>query len=174
VLNEVRRGGYVRTREEMEWVPGAAQAVGRLTASGRPLIIITNQSGIARGLYSESDVLGIHVALQEEVGKYGGRLDALYYCPHASADACSCRKPLPGLLCQAADEMNVDMARSVFVGDSETDTLAGRAAGCHVFAVASGMSSAREIEAWRVPPDKAFATLADAVDAILAVVTGSE
>lgn len=167
VLNVVLRGGYVKNAGEMEWLPGAAEAVARLSASGRPVVVITNQSGIARGLYSAADVEEIHAEMQRVVSGLGGELAGLYYCPHAEQDACECRKPLPGLLRRAADDLGVDLAGSVFVGDSETDAVAGGAVGCLTVAVASGLNTMEDIAAWKTRPDAAFPSLADAVDAIL-------
>ena len=168
VLNVVRGGYYVRNRDEMEWLPGAAEAVGRLATAGWRIVVITNQSGIGRGFYTRQDVEGIHAAMEEAILEHGGRFEALYVCPHTDMDGCDCRKPMPGMLRCAAEELGVDLPGSYFVGDSETDTLAGRAAGCRTIAVASGMSASEEIAQWAVAPDGVYASLAEAADAILA------
>ena len=161
-------------RDEMCLLPGAMEAVARLSRAGRPVVVITNQSGIARGLYRALDVEEIHAAMEDAVAALGGRFEALYFCPHMDGDACDCRKPLPGLLRRAAQDLDVDLGRSVFVGDSETDVLAGRAAGCRTVAVASGLSTAEVIASWPVPPDAAFPALSDAVDALLEATRADE
>jgi D-glycero-D-manno-heptose 1,7-bisphosphate phosphatase len=168
VLNVVDKGYYVRNRDEMVWLPGAAEAVGRLTQADWRIIVITNQSGIGRGFYTRQDVEAIHAAMEEAILKYGGRFEALYVCPHTDMDGCDCRKPMPGMLRCAAEDLGVDLPGSYFVGDSETDTLAGRAAGCRAIAVASGMSTREEIARWAIAPDGVYASLAEATDAILA------
>lgn len=161
----------MKNRAEMRWLPGAAEAVAKLSAAGRPAVVITNQSGVARGFYTARDVEEIHEEMQRVVEGLGGHLAGLYYCPHQHLDACDCRKPMPGMLHRAAEDLGVDLRSSVFVGDSETDVQAGHAAGCRTIAVGSGMNTLEQIAGWQARPDAVFPSLADAVDEILAVVT---
>lgn len=141
VLNRERRD-YVRDWSQLEFLPGALDAVRALTALALPLIIVTNQSVIGRGLASAAAVVEIHERMREAIERAGGRIDALYCCPHHPAEGCACRKPRPGMLLQAAREHGLDLPRSLFIGDSYTDHLAAQAAGCRSLLVRSGRQGA--------------------------------
>jgi histidinol phosphatase-like enzyme len=97
----------------------------------------------------------------------GARLDGIYVCPHAPDEGCTCRKPLPGMLLKAAEELALDLSRSVMVGDSQRDIEAGRAAGCTTVAVASGKHSTPEIDAWETQADQTLQDLREASEWIL-------
>ena len=134
VLNEER--AFVHRIEDFEFVPGAIEALRGLQAAGYLLVVITNQSGIARGLYSEADFRALTVHLRERLHAAGIGLDAVEYCPHLP-DApvaryrvdCDCRKPKPGMLKRAIAALDIDPAASFLVGDRLSDVEAGRAAG---------------------------------------------
>lgn len=162
VLNVVRRGEYTYRWEQFQWLPGAREAVARLTRDGWPVVVITNQSGVGRGLYTGNDVDDIHNRMGRELEQLGGRIEAFYFCPHTDEDACECRKPRPGLLHRAAQDLGLDMARCFFVGDTASDMEAGRAAGCRVLAVTSGLSTAEEIARWSPAPERVFDSVLDA------------
>jgi D-glycero-D-manno-heptose 1,7-bisphosphate phosphatase len=128
--------GYVHRVDDFRFVPGSAQALQRLCAAGWHLVVVTNQSGIARGLYTADDYDRFTAHLQNELRAIGVSLDAVHCCPHlpdaalpAYRQACDCRKPGPGMLLRAARELSIDLGASVMVGDRLTDVLAGRAAG---------------------------------------------
>lgn len=121
-------GAYVATPELVELLPGAADAIRRLNEADRLVVVVTNQRGVARGLMTESDVELVNARLNELLAEHGAHVDASYVCPHA-ADSCDCRKPLPGLLLEAATDHGIDLARAVMVGDAASDIAAGRAAG---------------------------------------------
>jgi D-glycero-D-manno-heptose 1,7-bisphosphate phosphatase len=129
------RPNYVRRWEEIEILPGALQALARLTAAGLDLIVLTNQSAIGRGLVSRETVDGINRRLAEAVEASGGRLTEFLICPHAPAEACDCRKPAPGLLLRARDELGVDLERAILIGDQRSDIEAARAAGCRAILI---------------------------------------
>ena len=140
VLN--RDVGYAHRPEQIEWIPGVAEAVAAVNASGRLAFVVTNQSGVARGLYDEADVEALHRWMADELAAQGARIDAFAYCPHhpqgtvaAYARACDCRKPAPGMLDALILEYDVDRARSFLVGDNPTDLAAATAAGVagHLF-----------------------------------------
>jgi D-glycero-D-manno-heptose 1,7-bisphosphate phosphatase len=114
--------GYPRDPALVELLPGAADALRELSGSFA-LVIVSNQSGIARGLVSEAEARAVHDRVID-------RFARAYYCPHAPGDGCPCRKPAPGLLVDAARELGLDLASSIMLGDKPSDVAAGRAAGC--------------------------------------------
>lgn len=133
--------GFLRKPEEFELLPGAAEAIRRINNSGYLAIVVTNQPVIARGEVTIDQLQLIHNKMETLLGREGAYLDAIYYCPHHPDKGfkgeipelkiqCSCRKPGPGMLLQAADEYNLDLGNSWMVGDSYTDMEAGKAAGC--------------------------------------------
>ncbi|MBN1668972.1 MAG: HAD family hydrolase [Anaerolineales bacterium] len=120
---------YVRSWEQVEIYPQAVRALQRLAQLPYPLVIITNQSAVGRGLISRETADQINARLLEALHAAGARLAAVYLCPHAPQDHCNCRKPQPGLLLQAAADLQLDLPNSWLVGDALTDLGAGRAAG---------------------------------------------
>ncbi len=121
---------YVRSWNEFEWLPGAKEALRLLKENGYRVIIVSNQAGIGRGAMTETDLQDIHERMQQDAKESGGHIDAIYYCPHGWDDGCECRKPKPGLLFQAQHDLNLDLSRTVFIGDDERDASAADAAGC--------------------------------------------
>jgi D-glycero-D-manno-heptose 1,7-bisphosphate phosphatase len=139
---------YIKSRDEFEWLPGAREALRRLSDAGAHLFIVTNQQGVARGVMSEADVAGVHDLVRSDLSKAGVTLDAIYVCPHL-AGTCDCRKPALGLFHRARQEFpEVDFARSVVVGDSQSDIDAGRQLGARtVFVQRPGALPARGADA---------------------------
>jgi D-glycero-D-manno-heptose 1,7-bisphosphate phosphatase len=137
VINR-ERAGYVKSWKEFEVLPGVLPGLAYLSSLRVPIIVLTNQSAIGRGLVSLATVNAIHSRLQRLVQATGGRIDAFYLCPHHPQDGCACRKPKPGLLLQAAADFSLDLAACIFVGDSLTDYLAAKAVGCPSILLASG------------------------------------
>lgn len=131
---------YVKKWEEFEFLPGALDALKKLTESGYQIFIITNQRGIARGLITNSDLKDIHEKMNAEIEKNGGRIAGIYHCPHGSDENCFCRKPKPGMLFQAAREHKLDLTKSIFIGDDERDEAAGEAAGCRTVLIGPGQN----------------------------------
>ncbi|OWQ86735.1 D-glycero-beta-D-manno-heptose-1,7-bisphosphate 7-phosphatase [Roseateles terrae] len=140
-----RDHGYVHRWEDFEFLPGVVEALRRLQAAGHALVIVTNQSGIARGLYGEADVERLHERLRQHLRGIGIELAAIEYCPHLPASTvpayavdCECRKPAPGMILRAAQALGIDLARSMMVGDKSSDIEAARRAGVgHAFLVAT-------------------------------------
>jgi D-glycero-D-manno-heptose 1,7-bisphosphate phosphatase len=131
VLNErAPKAQYITTPEAFRFLPGALEAVARLTAAGYRIFVISNQAGIARGAMTEGDLDAIHAKLHAEVNAAGGSIDAIYYCPHDWDAGCECRKPKPGMLFQAQREWHLDLTRTKFIGDDVRDGEAAAAAGC--------------------------------------------
>lgn len=124
------RAEYVRTWADFEWLPGAKEALKLFNDAGYRVIVVSNQAGIARGAMTEADLASIHDHMKEETAQAGGRIDAIYYCPHGWDDNCDCRKPKPGMLFQAQREHHLDLSRTPFIGDDERDAEAADAAGC--------------------------------------------
>jgi D-glycero-D-manno-heptose 1,7-bisphosphate phosphatase len=138
VVNLRKIDDYVRSWEEFTFLPGIADILAEVHDAGRIAVLVTNQRGIGRGLMSEEDLADIHRRMQEELASHAGTgFDAIYHCPHERSDNCSCRKPLPGMLMQAAAEHNISLADSWMIGDSESDIEAGIAAGCHTARIAA-------------------------------------
>ena len=150
VLNrKAPEGHYVTRWEEIDLLPGAREAVYLLNHAGFLVVVVTNQRCVARGLLTSGELEAIHARLLHEFETSGARLEAVYYCPHDKQPPCSCRKPQPGMLLQAAQTYDVDLSVSRMVGDSDSDVEAGRTAGCH---------TARVID-----DDRLAATVADLV-----------
>lgn len=122
--------GYVRRPEDVEWLPGALDAVRRLTDGGIRLIVISNQAGVARGAMTVADLAAVEHSMQADVTAAGGRIDCFIYCPHGWDEGCECRKPRPGMLYQAQRQFDLDLTRTPFIGDDERDGQAADAAGC--------------------------------------------
>ena len=131
--------GYVSSTEQMVLLPGVVDALAQARKAGVVVVLATNQAAIGRGIVSEAIVTELHGWLGTQV-----ELDAVYVCPHHPDDGCACRKPLPGLLEQAIDDLDLDRARTIFVGDHLTDCQAGRAAGVDVTLVRTGHGAAEE------------------------------
>jgi histidinol-phosphate phosphatase family protein len=121
---------YVRDWSEWAWCDGSLEALRLLRESGHRTIIASNQPGIGRGVMSEADLTAVHDRMQNEVAQAGGRIDAIYHCPHNWDDGCDCRKPKPGLLHQAQRNFHLDLTRTPFIGDDERDAAAAADAGC--------------------------------------------
>lgn len=134
ILNE--DVGYVSRTEEFRWCSGAVDGVRILNDHGYLVIVVTNQAGVAYGMYEEQAVVELHNWMNSELGRHEAHIDCFYYCPHhpqgklpSYAFTCECRKPSPGMLTTAIREWNVDSSRSFLIGDKETDILAAKAAG---------------------------------------------
>jgi D-glycero-D-manno-heptose 1,7-bisphosphate phosphatase len=118
--------GYLAQPDGIVWKDGAMDALRRLSNAGYRLIIVTNQSGIGRGYFTEQDLALVHNRLGDDLAKAGLALDGIYACPHRPEENCACRKPQTGLLLQAAGDHGLDLSKSWLVGDKCSDILAGR------------------------------------------------
>ncbi len=162
VVNRRLPGDWVESPARLEILPGALDAMARLTRAGHRLVIVTNQSGIGRGRLTLAQVETVHAHLRARVEERGGKIDAIYVCPHAPNDGCRCRKPGTLLLERAARDLELDLTLATMIGDSPSDIGAARAAG---FARAL-----RVIDPLEPYPDSApradahFESLASAVD----------
>jgi len=130
VINRRRPGDYVLEWSQFVFMPGIREALRRLSTLRLPMIVISNQAAVGKGLLEAAALKAMTVQLQEVLRGSGVVLNAYYYCTHRSDEGCDCRKPKPGLLRQAAAELNIDLPRSIFIGDADTDVQAARLAGC--------------------------------------------
>lgn len=121
---------YCRRPEDFRLFPNTAKAIKLLSEHGFKVIVITNQSGIARGYFTEEALAQIHEKMKAELAKEGAWIDGIYYCPHHPDDNCNCRKPKPKLVLQAAKEHDIDLKHSFVVGDLSLDIDMGKAVGC--------------------------------------------
>lgn len=162
--------GYIRSPEQFELFPGAAQALARLKTAGARLIVVTNQSGIARGVFSHGDLETVHAKLRKELTEAGASLDAIYYCPHHPDEGCACRKPRTGLIDQALADWPVDLGRSYLVGDQVRDMELAQRLGIKEILVmtgSGGRDAVAELALRGLKPDFLADGLSEAVEWIL-------
>ncbi|UCF35333.1 MAG: HAD family hydrolase [Acidobacteriota bacterium] len=141
----VEEVNYLQRIEDIQFIPGAEGAVRRANRFGIPVIVISNQSGVARGMLSEEAVQSINRFIQDSLTRNDARIEAFYYCPHhpeigddTYRKDCSCRKPKPGMLLQAAEDFSLDLSQCVMIGDSYRDLEAGHSVGCAGVLVLTG------------------------------------
>lgn len=156
---------YLDNAAGLEFLPGAADGLQMLYAHGYRLVVITNQSGVGRGLFSLERLHEMNARLAEMVVEAGARLEGIYFCPHAPEEQCACRKPAPGLILQAARELGFDPAAAVVIGDKDSDLESGRRVGAMTVLIAADKPS---VEA-RVKADAVAADLVGAASAVLAL-----
>jgi D-glycero-D-manno-heptose 1,7-bisphosphate phosphatase len=163
------RADYVKRWAEFAFLPSALDALARVAKSEYAVVVITNQSGINRGRVLPETVEDIHRRMVAAIEEAGGRIDAVYICPHRPDEGCDCRKPLPGMLRRAAEELGLDLDRSFLVGDALEDVQAGLAAGVRPYLVLTGRGQVHRALVEREA--KGYAEIARdlsaAVDAIL-------
>ncbi len=129
---------YIKSPAEWKPIPGSLEAIARLTQGGWRIAVATNQSGIARGLFDMSTLNAIHAEMHRAVNLAGGRIDAIFFCPHAADSNCECRKPKPGLLREIASRFGVELDGVPMIGDSTRDVEAAAAAGAQPWLVLTG------------------------------------
>ena len=170
VLNEkMPEGEYVRSVRDLRVLPGVPEAIARLNRAGLRSIVVTNQRGMALGLYSAADLDAIHAELQKSFAVQGGHIDAFFHCPHDNQE-CDCRKPLTGLFHQAVAQFpSIDVTTSVMIGDSLSDIEFGRQLGMLTVFVEGDSEDGRPGSAQASETaDLRFRSLTEAVDALLA------
>jgi D-glycero-D-manno-heptose 1,7-bisphosphate phosphatase len=137
VIN-VNRADHVKSWDEFEFLPRSLDALRQIATSDFLVVVTTNQAAIARGMVAEATVRDIHAHMTTAVARAGGRLDAIYYCPHLPEANCDCRKPRPGMYLQAAREWDIDRTRSYVIGDALADVVAAQAIGAQPILVLTG------------------------------------
>jgi D-glycero-D-manno-heptose 1,7-bisphosphate phosphatase len=167
---------YLSQPEQLQLLPTVSETIAMLNACDIPVVVVTNQAGIARGYFPEVRLQDIHRSLQEMLGHQNARLDGIYYCPHhpsaglgAYRTVCECRKPLPGMLTRAAADLGLDLSRSLMIGDRESDLQAGASAGCQTALVRTGygVETSAAIDMSELKGIGIFDTVAEAVSAWL-------
>ena len=163
------RNDYVKSWEEVRFLPGAFEALRRLGRSEYVLVLITNQSAVGRGIISLEQAIEINRRVIAEIEAQGGRVDASYLCPHHPDEGCDCRKPAPGMLLRAAEELGLDLVRSYAIGDAVSDIQAAQAAGVRGILVLTGRGTeqASLLEAQDLSGCPVMTDLSAAVDYIL-------
>jgi len=158
---------YIKSPDEWIPLPGSLEAIARLTQAGYLIAVASNQSGIARGLYTEATLTQIHNKMLAAITAVGGKISGIFHCPHQPADHCDCRKPKPGLLQRIAKTFQMPLTNVLFIGDKSSDLAAAENAGCQPVLVRTGYGEQTLIKVsdLKIP---VFADLAEAVDAILA------
>jgi D-glycero-D-manno-heptose 1,7-bisphosphate phosphatase len=162
--------GYLNHVSQLRIFPFAAGAIRALNEAGLAVVVVTNQSGVARKYFSETAVQEVHEVLVRELAAAGAKIDGIYYCPHTDADGCDCRKPKPGMLTRASGEHGLNLARSFVVGDRLGDIELGRAVGARSILVRTGNGEnelASNAASWAVQPDFVAPTLTEAAEWIV-------
>jgi D-glycero-D-manno-heptose 1,7-bisphosphate phosphatase len=163
-VNERRPGGYIDRTEDLRFLDTSLDAFRRLADVGLRSVIVTNQSGIGRGVVGPADVARVNAHVVSAIQEAGGSVEAVYCCPHAPADECRCRKPAPGLIQRALAERGVSPAEAVLIGDAASDVEAGRAAGVRTILVLTGRG---EEDRATARPDAVANNLLAAVEFVL-------
>lgn len=162
--------GYLNHISRFKMFPFAASAIRRLNEAGAPVIVVTNQSGVARNVFPEALVHRVHQQMTDELAAAGARVDAIYFCPHKAEDACECRKPHPGMLEVAAREHGLELEKCTLVGDRYADLEMAHRVGARGILVLTGYGRGEyEIHrhSWPRQPDAVVEDLAAAVSLIL-------
>jgi D-glycero-D-manno-heptose 1,7-bisphosphate phosphatase len=157
---------YIRSPDEWRPLPGSLEAIAALHAHGRRVVVVSNQSGVGRGLFSEATLTAIHAKMIRAIEAAGGAVAGVYYCPHRPEDRCACRKPAPGMLHQIARDFGCDLVGVPFIGDKVSDVLAAHAVGARPILVrtGSGVAAAAELRGRSI---EIFDDLGAAVSALL-------
>ncbi len=157
----------IKSPDEWKPIPGSLEAVARLNQNGYRVVIASNQSGVGRGLFDMAALNAIHTKMHKALAQFGGRIDAVFYCPHPADSQCDCRKPEAGLFRQIAERFHADLKGVPAIGDSLRDLQAAAAAGCQPMLVETGKGK-KTLDAGGLPEGTLiFSNLAEAVDSIL-------
>lgn len=159
---------YIKSPQEWIPIPGSLEAIARLHRAGWRVVVATNQSGVARGLFDIDTLMRIHEKMHRAVEEAGGRIEAVFFCPHGPDDACQCRKPRPGLLREIAARLRIDLKGVPVVGDSLRDLQAAQAVGAKPILVRSGKGLRTLATLGETVPCSVHADLSAVADALIA------
>lgn len=158
---------YITCWQEFRFLPGSITALRRLKGAGKTVVILSNQAGVGKRVMTAAQLAEITRRMLRKIRAGGGSVQAVYYCTHRPAERCPCRKPKAGMLRRAARRFQLDLARSVVVGDNEKDIRMGRLGGCRTMLVLSGATDRREARRMRTRPDRIVKNLGEAISWIL-------
>jgi len=169
VINKNLFGDYIKDWEEFEFLPGSLHSLKLLKANGIKVIVVSNQSGVAKGLMTLEQLEDINQNLLKAVRDYGGEIEAIYYCVHNPDDNCECRKPKPGLFLKASKDFGIDLNMTFTVGDYISDIEAGASVGSKTILVRTGRGeeSLLNRDRWSVEPDYIVSDLSEAAEIII-------
>ncbi len=160
---------YIKSADEWIEIPGSLEAIARLNRAGYQVLVATNQSGLARGLFDLETLSAIHHKMKSALMQHGGELNGIYFCPHGPDDHCGCRKPKPGLLLQIAADKGINLGQAIMVGDSLRDLQAAQAAGSKPVLVLTGKGRKTAAELGTDRDVDTYQNLAEYVELLLAV-----
>jgi D-glycero-D-manno-heptose 1,7-bisphosphate phosphatase len=158
---------FIKSPDEWRPIPGSLEAITRLNQAGYHVVIATNQSGVGRGLFEMATLNAIHDKMNRALAEVGGRLDAIFFCPHAQEANCNCRKPRAGLLDEIGRRLNVTLEGVPVIGDARRDLEAATAVGARPILVLTGKGQKTRREGQLPPGTEVYGSLAEAVDALL-------
>jgi D-glycero-D-manno-heptose 1,7-bisphosphate phosphatase len=163
IIRKAPYGEYVADWSEVKFLPGSLDAIAAFSRFGYKVMIVTNQRGVATGKIQLTKVKEIHARMREVIASHGGDISGIYYCPHDTSEACTCRKPKPGMLLQAAADHELSLSECWMVGDAVTDIAAGKRAGCKTVLI----KRSRSLQHCAERPDLWAKSLASAARKIL-------
>ncbi len=158
---------YVTKWAKFKFLPGVKRAIKKLTDAGYSIYVVSNQAGIAKKYYSLKALRHITKRMLSQIKEFGGRIKAVFYCPHRDEDNCGCRKPKTGLFRKALKKGKIDFSKTFFIGDNIIDVEAGRSIGCKTILVLCGKEQLKNRKKWQVRPHYIKRDLLDAVNWIL-------
>lgn len=160
---------YIKSAEEWQPIDGSLEAIARLSQNGFEIVIATNQSGLARGFFSKTELEKIHDKLILSVEELGGKIAGIFHCPHGPSENCDCRKPKTGLLKQIENKFDCSLSGAPFIGDSSKDILAGQTHGCLAILVetGNGKNAYKDLSETGNTNFLFYKDLSDAVDSLL-------
>lgn len=167
VINASGRHRFVKSWDQFRFLPGVLTALKKLNADQRLCIVVSNQSGVGRKMMSKKNLSDLNRRMTQAIRASGGRMDAVYTCPHRPEDGCDCRKPRLGMIRRAMKRFPIDLSRSFMVGDNEVDIALGKAAGCRTILVLSGKLDKKTASDLSIQPDRIAQGLLSAVRWIL-------
>lgn len=165
VIN-IDRDDYVKSIDELRVFSFAPEAIRRICDAGWLVFVVSNQQAISKGIISEDTLVGMEKEIAQQIEDAGGKIIKFYYCRHLASENCSCRKPQPGLILTAAKDHGIDLAKSIMVGDSERDIIAGKTAGCRTILALTGKLTREDVKTLSCTPDFIVNTLAEAAEII--------
>ena len=160
-------GDYIKSWAEFEFMPGAIDAIKLLNKHGYEIFVISNQAGVAKGLFSQKDLDDITKNMMKEIEVKGGKIRWISYCTHAIDAGCDCRKPNTGQIKKATKGLDIDFKKTYFVGDSRLDVGAGKNMGCKTILLLTGKETAEDSKTWQHKPDFIMNNLQEAIEWVL-------